>query len=510
MSAAGSKLASADAAIHAVAQQALAPLSTAPPPPAQLPPAPRAPAPLAPALHDPALHDPSQHGSAPRGDAHHGPSQHEDRGLLRFLTCGSVDDGKSTLIGRLLVDARAVLADALQAVERTSRRRGLSAVDLSLLTDGLQAEREQGITIDVAHRYFATARRKFIIADAPGHEQYTRNMVTAASNAHLAVLLVDARKGLLTQTRRHAFIAHQVGIRQLVVAVNKMDLVGWSEEVFEGVRRDFEAFAVTLGLGEASFVPLSALEGDMVVERGEHLGWYAGPTLLELLEDAAAGVAPGDERFRFPVQWVCRPEGAAGRDYRGYGGQVAAGEVAVGDLVKVLPCGLVTRVKAIRLHEDALQRAGAGQSVTLELEDDVDVSRGDMLVKPDEAPSALRRVEAMVCWLGDAPLSLARRYVLRHTTRETRAAVVAIGGRVDLTALAHVPADRLVMNDLGRVTLQLAQPVFADPYRRSRATGAFVLIDDATNATVGAGMILDPIQAPAREPAREHLEEAAA
>ena len=413
-----------------------------------------------------------------------------DRGLLRFLTCGSVDDGKSTLIGRLLVDTRSVLADALSAIERTSRRRGLTAADLSLLTDGLSAEREQGITIDVAYRYFTTGTRKYIIADAPGHEQYTRNMVTAGSTAHLALILVDARKGVRTQTRRHAFIAHQLGIPHLVIVVNKMDLVGWSEEVFERIRAETLAFAARLGIEDVRFIPISALSGDMVVERGDRLSWWRGPTLLELLEEAPAAHTEGTEPFRFPVQWVCRPHDPAHHDFRGLAGRVESGRVTVGDEVRVLPSGQRSRVRAIWLGELALHEAAAEQSVLLELEDELDVSRGDLLAGPALAPAPTRTVEASLCWLSERPLSPARRYVLRHTTRESRAQLAGIAWRLDLAALEQVPAETLAMNDIGRVTFRLAQPVVPDPYASNRATGAFIVIDEATNDTVGAGMIL--------------------
>jgi sulfate adenylyltransferase subunit 1 len=402
-----------------------------------------------------------------------------DNGLLRFLTCGSVDDGKSTLIGRLLLDTKSILADALHAMERTSRRRGHDAVDLSLLTDGLQAEREQGITIDVAHRYFSTGTRKYIIADAPGHEQYTRNMVTAASTAHLALILVDARKGVLTQTRRHSYIAHLVGIPHLVIAVNKMDLVGWSRDVFEEIRADYLAFAAKLGIRDVRFLPLSALEGDMVVERGDRLGWYDGPTLLEILEDAPAAHTETKEKLRFPVQWVCRPQTLEHHDFRGFAGRVESGEIAVGD-----------RVKALRLGDAVLREALSEQSVTVVLEDEIDVSRGDLLVHPEEAPEPTRSVDALICWLSERPLSPARRYLVRHTTRETKAQVSEIAWRVDLSALEQVPAEGLAMNDIGRVRLRLAQPIAADRYAENRGTGAFIVVDETTNDTVGAGMIL--------------------
>jgi sulfate adenylyltransferase subunit 1 len=410
-------------------------------------------------------------------------------GLLRFLTCGSVDDGKSTLIGRLLVDTKSVLADALRAIESTSRRRGLDAVDLSLLTDGLQAEREQGITIDVAYRYFSTGTRKYIIADAPGHEQYTRNMVTAASTANLAVILIDARKGVLTQTRRHSYVAHLVGIPHLVVAVNKMDLVGWSRARFEEIRADYLAFAGKLGIEAVRFIPISALGGDNVVERGQNLGWWDGPTLLEILETSPAAHTERAEAFRFPVQWVCRPHSAEHHDFRGFAGRVEAGAVAVGDEVVHLPSGRRTRVREIRLGDARLPEAAAERSVTLILADELDVSRGDMLVAPDDAPALTRKVDATLCWLSGAPLSPARRYLVRHTTRETKAQVAEIAWRVDLADLERKPAAGLAMNDIGRVSLRLAQPIFADPYAESRATGAFVVVDEATNDTVGAGMI---------------------
>ncbi|WP_242395485.1 sulfate adenylyltransferase subunit 1 [Anaeromyxobacter oryzisoli] len=413
-----------------------------------------------------------------------------DRGLLRFTTCGSVDDGKSTLIGRLLLDTKSILADTLHAIERTSRRRGLEAVDLSLLTDGLEAEREQGITIDVAHRYFSTGTRKYVIADAPGHEQYTRNMVTAASTADLAILLVDARKGVLTQTRRHSYIAHLVGVPHLVIAVNKMDLVDWSAAVFERILADYRAFAEKLGIRDVRFLPLSALRGDMVVERGAHLDWYRGPTLLELLEEAPAAHAAADVPFRFPVQWVCRPHTDAHHDFRGLAGRVESGTIAVGDSVRVLPSGLVTQVKELRLGDVALREASSAQSVMIRLADEIDVGRGDLLVKAGEGPEPTRAVDAMVCWLSERPLSRSRRYVVRHTTRETKAQVAEIAWRVDLAALEQVPADGLALNDIGRVSLRLAQPIAADRYADNRATGAFIVVDEATNDTVGAGMIL--------------------
>ena len=419
-----------------------------------------------------------------------------DNGLLRFLTCGSVDDGKSTLIGRLLYDTKAILADTLHAIERTSRKRGLEAVDLSLLTDGLQAEREQGITIDVAYRYFSTGRRKYIIADAPGHEQYTRNMVTAASTANLAVILIDARRGVLTQTRRHSAIAHLVGIPHLVVAVNKMDLVEYDEAVFERIRSEYLAFAERIGLTagdcDVSFVPMSALNGDMVVERGERLSWYSGPTLLEILETAPEAHSEHAEAFRFPVQYVCRPQASDDpelHDFRGFMGRVESGEIARGDAVTVLPSGRTTRIRDIRILDRSLDRAIAEQSVTLLLEHDVDVSRGDMIVRTADAPASANAIRADLCWLAETPMDPNRRYLIRHTTREVKAKVASIDHRLNIETLRTEDATGLRMNDIARVSFRLAQPIVADAYRANRGTGAFIVIDESTNNTVGAGMI---------------------
>ncbi len=416
-----------------------------------------------------------------------------DNGLLRFLTCGSVDDGKSTLIGRLLYDTKAILADTLHAITRTSERRGLEAVDLSLLTDGLQAEREQGITIDVAYRYFTTGRRKYIIADAPGHEQYTRNMFTAASTANLAIILIDARKGVLTQTQRHSYLAHLLGIPHIVVAINKMDLVGFDRATYERIRSEYREFAATLGIGDVSFIPLSALDGDMIVDRGDRLGWYQGPTLLDILESAPSAHSERDERFRFPVQFICRPQKSGHprlHDYRGFMGRVESGEIAVGDEVRVLPSDQRTRIKAIEVYGRSLPRAIAEQSVTLLLEDELDVSRGDMIVRAEESALATRRLETMLCWLGETPLDPQRKYLVRQTTRETKAVIESIVFRLDVNTLQQVPAARLDMNDIARVCFRLAQPLCVDKYVENRSTGAFIVIDETTNSTVGAGMIL--------------------
>jgi len=414
-------------------------------------------------------------------------------GLLRFLTCGSVDDCKSTLIGRLLFDTKTILADTLSAIERTSHRRGLEAIDLSLLTDGLQAEREQGITIDVAYRYFSTGTRKYIIADAPGHEQYTRNMVTAASTANLAIILIDARKGILTQTRRHSYLAHLMGIPHIVVAINKMDIVDYDQAVFERIRTEYLAFATQLGIQDIHFIPMSALKGDMVVDRGEQMPWHAGPTLLEVLEKAPTAHSETEEPFRFPVQFVCRPhqsDDVALHDFRGFMGRVESGTIGIGDTVTVLPSGKQTRVKDIRVLDNSFPCAYAEQSITLLLEDEIDISRGDMIVQSEKSALVTRQIDAMVCWLAETPLDPQRKYLVRQTTRETKAAINAIDYRVDINTLEHAAAERLAMNDIARMSFRLAQPLCIDAYTQNRATGAFIVIDESTNNTVAAGMIL--------------------
>ena len=419
--------------------------------------------------------------------------QNTDHGLLRFLTCGSVDDGKSTLIGRLLYDTKAILADTLHAIEKTSAKRGLSAADLSLLTDGLQAEREQGITIDVAYRYFTTGRRKYIIADAPGHEQYTRNMVTAASTANLAIILIDARKGVLAQTRRHSKLAHMMGIPHLVVAVNKMDLVGYDEATFRNIEAEYLHFATRAGIDDVRFVPMSAVNGDMVVERGDRLGWYAGPTLLDILESAPAAHSERAEPFRFPVQYVCRPQQSTDpqlHDYRGFMGRVESGEIAVGDEVAILPAGRTTRIKAIHLGKRQLARAVAEQSVTLLLEDEIDISRGDQIVSRGDTPRLAVELRADLCWLSETPLDPRRTYLIRHTTRTVKAKLAAIHHRFDIHTLEKQEAAQLGANDIAEASFKLAQPLVVAPYARNRATGAFIVIDEATNNTVGAGMVV--------------------
>ena len=424
------------------------------------------------------------------------PTPHTDNGLLRFMTCGSVDDGKSTLIGRLLLDTKTILADTLSNIERTSKKRGQEAVDLSLITDGLQAEREQGITIDVAYRYFSTGTRKYIIADAPGHEQYTRNMVTAASTANLAIILIDARRGVLTQTRRHSFLAHLVGIPHIVVAVNKMDLIGHDQAAYDKICAEYLAFAESIGLQrdghDIRFLPMSALNGDMIVDRSDAMPWYTGPTLLEMLETAPAEHCERPEDFRFPVQFVCRPQASDDpelHDFRGFMGRVESGAVQVGDAITALPSGRTSRIKAIQLGEQKLEQAIHEQSVTLLLEDEIDISRGDMIVKSEEQPQSVKQLDAMICWLSETPLSLSRTYIVRHTTRESKAKVGAIEYRVDVNTLEKQTPDGLAMNDIARISFRLAQPLFIDAYAKNRATGAFIVIDESTNNTVGAGMI---------------------
>ncbi|RFC36768.1 MAG: sulfate adenylyltransferase subunit 1 [Candidatus Nitrotoga sp. SPKER] len=411
--------------------------------------------------------------------------------LLRFITAGSVDDGKSTLIGRLLHDSKSIFEDQLSAITKTSERRGgMGAVDLSLLTDGLQAEREQGITIDVAYRYFATPRRKFIIGDTPGHEQYTRNMVTAASTANLAIILIDARKGVLTQTRRHTFIASLVGVPHIVLAVNKMDMVGYSEETFDAICAEYRAFAAQLGLHEMTCIPMSALNGDMVVERGENLNWYKGTPLLELLEHVVIDHDINTTDFRYPVQWVCRPQTQEYHDFRGYMGRIESGEIATGDEITILPSGRTTKVKEIVTYDGNLQRAYAPQSVTLTLTDEIDISRGDMFVKSATMPQATKEFEAMLCWLSESPLDLNRKYIIKHTTRVVKCVFARLEYRVDVNTLEQHSSATLNMNDIARVAMKVQQPLVFDSYKKNRFTGSFIVIDEATNNTVAAGMII--------------------
>jgi sulfate adenylyltransferase subunit 1 len=409
--------------------------------------------------------------------------------LLRFITAGSVDDGKSTLIGRLLHDSKSIFEDQLSAISKTSEKRGMVAVDLSLLTDGLQAEREQGITIDVAYRYFATPKRKFIIGDTPGHEQYTRNMVTAASTANLVVILIDARKGVLTQTRRHTFLASLVGVPHIVLAVNKMDMVDYSEDTFNAIVAEYRAFAEQLGIHDVTCIPMSALNGDMVVEHGDNLSWYKGAPLLEFLENVVIDYDVNTADFRYPVQWVCRPQTQEYHDFRGYMGRIESGEIAVGDEITVLPSGRTSKVKEIVTYDGSLQHAYAPQSITLTLTDEIDISRGDMFVKANAMPQVTKEFEAMLCWLAEAPLDLNRKYIIKHTTRMVKCLFSRLEYRVDVNTLAHHETAKLNMNDIARVAMKVQQPLALDHYKKNRFTGSFIVIDEATNNTVAAGMI---------------------
>ncbi|MET8682900.1 GTP-binding protein [Streptomyces sp. NPDC004732] len=412
-----------------------------------------------------------------------------DTTLLRFATAGSVDDGKSTLVGRLLHDSKSVLTDQLEAVERASASRGQNAPDLALLTDGLRAEREQGITIDVAHRYFATPRRRFILADTPGHVQYTRNMVTGASTAELTVILVDARNGVVEQTRRHTAIAALLRVPHVVLAVNKMDLVAYEETAFAKIAEEFTAYAAELGVPEITAIPISALAGDNVVEPSEHMDWYGGPTVLEHLETVPVGddLAPGSARL--PVQYVIRPRTAEHPDYRGYAGRIAAGTFRVGEEVTILPSGRTTKISGIGLLGEPVEVAWTTQSVTILLQDDVDVSRGDLIVPTEEAPALTQDVTATVCHVADAPLTVGHRVLLKHGTRTVKAIVKDIASRLTLDDLSpHPYPGQLVANDIGRVRIRTAEPLPIDSYADSRRTGSFILIDPSDGTTLTAGM----------------------
>ena len=431
---------------------------------------------------------------------------HGHPSLLRLATAGSVDDGKSTLVGRLLHDSKSVLADQLDAVERVSRERGLAHADLALLTDGLRAEREQGITIDVAYRYFATADRSFILADCPGHVQYTRNTVTGASTADAVVLLVDARKGVLEQTRRHLAVAALLHVPHVIVAVNKIDLVGFDQDVYRRVAADLGEVAFDLGLADLISLPVCALEGDNVVDRSSRTDWYTGPSLLEILETLPAADDPSQEEFRFPVQLTLRPQqaarDAAHREYRGYAGQIASGVVRVGDQVVVLPGGSRTTIAGIDTADGELAEAFAPRSVVLRLGDDIDVARGDLIAPASSAPEPTRDLAATVCWLSDEPLSKHPRVLLKHTTRTTRAIISAVDGILDLDTVQIVAASDLRLNDIGRLRIRTAEPIAAEPYARHRRTGAFLVIDSQSGQTLAAGMIGDPLAGDA-----EHAEQ---
>ncbi len=411
--------------------------------------------------------------------------------LLRFATAGSVDDGKSTLIGRLLYDSKSIFEDQLEAVEQTSRTRGDEYTDLALLTDGLRAEREQGITIDVAYRYFATPRRKFIIADTPGHAQYTRNMVTGNSSANLTLVLVDARKGIIEQTRRHAFLASLLRVPHLILCVNKMDLVGYDRDIFEKIRADFSSFAARLEITDLTFIPISALKGDNVVERSANMSWYEGSSLLNHLEELHIASDQNLIDPRFPVQWVVRPKSMEFADYRGYAGQVAAGVYRVGDEVMVLPSGLTSTVTAVDRFEGPVEAAYPPMSVVLRLAEDLDISRGDIICRPNNSPQVSSDIEAMVCWMTDRPLRVGDMLALKHTTRWVRAVVKDLHYRIDVNTLHRdETASALHLNEVGRLSLRVTQPLFFDSYRRNRTTGSFILAAEDTNGTVGAGMIM--------------------
>jgi len=412
--------------------------------------------------------------------------------MLRFATAGSVDDGKSTLIGRLLYDSKSIFEDQLESVEATSKSRGDEYVDLALLTDGLRAEREQGITIDVAYRYFATPKRKFIIADTPGHAQYTRNMVTGASTADLAIVLVDARKGILEQSRRHATIASLLRVPHIVLAVNKMDLVDWSQEVFENIRDEFFAFASKLNITDMTAIPLSALKGDNVVARSENMPWYDGGNLLHHLENVYIASDRNLQDVRFPVQYVIRPQQSAHRDYRGYAGQVASGVLKVGDEVLVLPSGLTSTIAGIDTADGPVDEAFPPMSVTVRLEDEIDISRGDVICRTGNKPDVTQDIDAMICWMDEHPLRVGQKLSILHTTRAARTIVKHIHYQLDVNTLHRAEGvHTLSLNEIGRVTLRTTTPLVSDPYSRNRTTGSFVLIDEATNRTVAAGTITD-------------------
>ena len=412
--------------------------------------------------------------------------------LLRFTTAGSVDDGKSTLIGRLLYDSKSIFEDQLEAIEESSRKKGDENVNLALLTDGLKAEREQGITIDVAYRYFATPKRKFIIADTPGHIQYTRNMVTGASTANLAIILIDARKGVIEQTKRHSFIANLLRIQHVVVAVNKMDLVDYDQEVYDKIVADYKSFASRLdNLVDITPIPISALNGDNIVEQSDKMDWYEGSSLLYHLENVYVGGDENHVQARFPVQWVIRPQSEKFHDFRGFAGRVAGGVFKPGDDITVMPSGFTTQVKNIYQDETELAEAFAPQSVTITLKDEIDISRGDMLVKANNPPKQGQDIEAMICWFSNANLAPRAKFIIRHTSKETKAIISEISYKVDINTLRkEEETSSFSLNEIGRIKLRTAAPIFYDSYNKNRQTGSFILIDPGTNETVAAGMII--------------------
>lgn len=418
-------------------------------------------------------------------------SAYLDMELLRFTTAGSVDDGKSTLIGRLLYDSKAIFEDQMEAIEHASRKKGNEGVDLALLTDGLRAEREQGITIDVAYRYFATPRRKFIIADTPGHIQYTRNMVTGASTANVALILVDARLGVIEQTLRHAYIASLLQIPHLLICINKMDLVDYSEEVFDRIRKQFMGFAGRLTTKDVRYVPISAKYGDNVVERSIHMDWYDGPSLMYLLEHIHIANDQNLKDLRFPVQTVIRPQTDEFHDYRSYAGRLASGIIHKGDRVKILPSGLISTVESIDVFNGSVETAFAPQSISIRLTDDIDIGRGDMIVPEQNGPRMSQDIDMMICWLNEKPMQLNGKYILKHTTRELKCILKEVVFKMDINTLEENRVDKQIgLNDIGRIQIRTSKPLFYDSYSDNRITGSLILIDEATNITVGAGMII--------------------
>jgi len=414
-----------------------------------------------------------------------------DMELLRFTTAGSVDDGKSTLIGRLLYDSKSIFEDQYEAIEESSRRKGDENINLALLTDGLRAEREQGITIDVAYRYFATPKRKFIIADTPGHIQYTRNMVTGASTANLALILIDARKGVVEQSFRHTFIASLLGIPHVVFCINKMDLVDYDQKVFEKIKDDIESFSAKLAVKDIRFIPISALKGDNVVNESEVMPWYKGGTLLYLLENIHIGSDHNHIDCRFPVQYVIRPQSDKYHDFRGYAGRIAGGVFKPGDEVVALPSGFTSKIKEITTAEGPLDEAFAPMSVTLQLEDEIDISRGDMIVRTNNRPTIEQDIDMMVCWMNEKPLQPNGKYAVKHTTNDVRCLIKNIQYKVDINTLHRNEEDKNIgMNDIARITIRTTKPLLFDRYQRNRITGSLILIDEGTNETVGAGMIV--------------------
>jgi len=414
-----------------------------------------------------------------------------DMELLRFTTAGSVDDGKSTLIGRLLYDSKAIFEDQMEAIERTSKKKGEEQVNLALLTDGLRAEREQGITIDVAYRYFATPKRKFIIADTPGHVQYTRNMVTGASTANLAIILIDARHGVIEQTLRHSYIASLLQIPHVVVCVNKMDLVDYKQDTYEKIKDQFMSFAPKLDVQDIRFIPISALKGDNIVNKSKNMDWYDGATLLYTLENVYIGSDQNHIDGRFPVQYVVRPQSDKYHDYRGYAGKIEGGIFEVGDKVTVLPSKIESKIKSINLFKEDLTMAAKPQSVTMTLEDDVDISRGDMIAKSNNIPKSSQEIELMVCWFNERPIVMKGKYAIKHTSKDARCMITNINYKVDVNTLDKNFEEKTVkMNDIAKISIKTTSPLFFDSYRKNRNTGSIILIDEATNETVAAGMII--------------------